>query len=93
VLILEGSVRLRLGERSFEMKAGDYVCFPAGQREGHCLINESDRICRYFVVGERDPNEVCVYTDSNKIMVRALGEIYDKSATRQYFDGEPTDEP
>jgi uncharacterized cupin superfamily protein len=75
------------------MRAGDYACFPAGQRAGHCLINEGDKVCRYVVVGERNPNEVMVYTDTNKVLVRALGrrEIYDRAATRGYWDGETTD--
>ena len=90
VLILEGTVTLRLGDERLPMKAGDYVCFPAGQKVGHCLVNEGDAVCRYLVIGERNPNEVCVYTDSNKVMVRALGELYDKAATRRYFDGEDT---
>lgn len=92
VYILEGSLTLRLGEERHSMKAGDYACFPAGQRAGHCLINESDKVCRYIIVGERNPNEVVVYTDSNKVLVRSLGrrEIYDRAATRTYWDGETT---
>ena len=68
------------------------VVGPAVQRAGHCLINESDKVCRYIIVGERNPNEVVVYTDSNKVLVRSLGrrEIYDRAATRGYWDGEET---
>jgi uncharacterized cupin superfamily protein len=92
VWMLEGVATLRLGDKRYAMKPGDYVCFPAGQREGHCLINESEQPCRYLVIGENNPNEVAVYTDSNKIMVRALGEIYDKGAKREYWDGETVDD-
>ena len=92
VYILEGTLTLRLGAERHAMKAGDYACFPAGQKAGHCLINESDKVCRYIIVGERNPNEVVVYTDSNKVLVRSLGrrEIYDRAATRGYWDGEKT---
>ena len=64
---------------AYAMQAGDYVCFPAGQKAGHCLVNEGVAPCRYVIVGERNPNEVAVYTDSNKVLVRALGRraIYD----------------
>ena len=77
------------------MKAGDYVCFPAGQKAGHCLINDSGAPCRYVIVGERNPNEVAVYTDSNKVLVRALGRraIFDLAARRGYWDGENTGLP
>ena len=92
VYILEGALTVRIGADTHEMKAGDYVCFPAGQKAGHCLINNSGAICRYVIVGERNPNEVVVYTDTNKVLVRALGRraIFDLAATRGYWDGEDT---
>ena len=58
VYILEGALTVRIGAATHEMKAGDYVCFPAGQKAGHCLINNSGAACRYVIVGERNPNEV-----------------------------------
>jgi uncharacterized cupin superfamily protein len=90
VYILEGTLTVRLGAATYEMKAGDYVCFPAGQKAGHCLINNSGATCRYVMVGERNPNEVSVYTDSNKVSVNALGRraIFDLAALRGYWDGE-----
>lgn len=93
--ILEGALTVRLGVRRHPMQAGDYVCFPAGQRAGHCLINEGTAPCRYVLVGERNPNEVVVYTDSNKVLVRGLGRraIYDLAARRGYWDGEDTGLP
>ncbi len=88
VLILEGRCTLRLGEKRIEMKPGDYMAFPAGAKVGHCLVNETDAPCRYVLVGERRPNEVCVYPDSNKIGLRWLDERYDRAAVRDYWDGE-----
>lgn len=92
VFILEGQVTLRLGDGRHSMKAGDYACFPAGQKAGHCLINEVDNVCRYVIIGERRSDEVAVYTDSNKVLVRALGRraLFDLGATRNYWDGEAT---
>jgi uncharacterized cupin superfamily protein len=94
VFILEGRVTLRLGDARHAMKAGDYTCFPAGQAAAHCLINESDSPCRYVIIGERNPNEVVAYPDSNKVLVRALGRaILDLGARRNYWDGEETGLP
>src|SRR5215472_15595110 len=95
VYILEGRLTLRLGADRHEMAAGDYVCFPAGQKAGHCLINNSGATCRYVIVGERNPNEVAVYTDTNKVLVRALGRrtILDLGVRRGYWDGENTGLP
>ena len=92
VFVLEGAMTARIGARTYEMKAGDYVCFPAGQKAGHCLINNSGAVCRYAIVGESNPKEVAVYTDSNKVLVRALGRraIFDIAALRGYWDHENT---
>lgn len=92
VFILEGALTAYVGDAAYAMKAGDYICFPAGAAAGHCLINTSDALCRYVIVGERNPNEVVVYTASNKVLVRALGRraIFDLAAIRTYWDGENT---
>ncbi|MFL6604490.1 MAG: cupin domain-containing protein [Steroidobacteraceae bacterium] len=95
VYILEGMLTVRVGADRYEMKPGDYICFPAGQKAGHCLINNSGATCRYVIVGERNPNEVAIYTDSKKVLVRALGRraIFDLTAKRSYWDGEETGLP
>jgi uncharacterized cupin superfamily protein len=88
LLVLEGECTLRLGEERLRFKAGDYAVFPAGVKTGHCLVNETERPCRYIVIGENNPNESCVYPDSNKVSNRWLGERYDRSAQKDYYAGE-----
>jgi uncharacterized cupin superfamily protein len=86
--LLEGTLSLRLGENTYSLSAGSYVCFPAGQKVGHSIINNGDTIARYLVIGERNPNDVIVYTDSGRVGVRLTGEGYRKSATMEYWEGE-----
>ena len=43
---------LRLGAFNYRMSAGDYVCFPVGQKAGHSLVNDGGAPCRYLVIGE-----------------------------------------
>ncbi len=95
VFILEGALTLRLGDKTYDMKAGDYVCWPAGQKAGHCLINAGDVVCRYVIIGENNRNEVVVYTDSRKVLVRALARraLFDLAALRGYWSGEATGLP
>lgn len=88
LLVLDGECTLRLGEERITFRAGDYAVFPAGDKVGHCLVNETDKTCRYVVIGENNPNESCVYPDSRKVSNRWLGERYDRAATRDYWDGE-----
>ena len=90
-LILEGEVTLLFGEERYAMKAGDYAGFPAGQKIGHSFLNSGPGPCSYLMIGERNPNDVCVYPDSNKVGVNALKireSIFDMSAVRDYLDGE-----
>jgi uncharacterized cupin superfamily protein len=94
IVALEGEATLRLGDERYAIKAGDYVGFPAGQRAGHCLINESDKPFRFIMVGDNSPNEVCVYPDSGKIMIDSLGRLILREAeSLDYMEGERKDEP
>jgi len=90
-LILEGEVTLLLGDECYVMKAGDYVCFPAGQKVGHSFLNSGKGPCSYLMIGENKPSDVRVYPDSNKMDVRLTDTIYDMSGIRDYFDGEKAD--
>ena len=90
LLILEGALTLRLGERTWELSAGHYVCFPAGQKAAHALVNNGSAPCRYLLVGERNPSDVIVYPDSGRVGVRLTGEGYRKSSTMEYWDDQPT---
>lgn len=91
IYVLEGEATLRLGEERHTLKPGMFASFPAGQKLGHCLVNESNETFRFMMIGDHRPDEICVYTDTNKVMVRSLGEIYDKSALRTYWEDENTD--
>ena len=93
IIALEGEATLRLGEERYPVRAGDYVCFPAGQRAGHCLINESDAPFRFIIIGDHEQNEVCVYPDSNKVMTRVLDRAIYRNERLDYWDGEKADEP
>jgi uncharacterized cupin superfamily protein len=91
VYILEGALTLVLGDGSYEMSAGDYVCFPAGQKAGHALVNRGDATCWYLIIGERNPNDVVVFTELGRVSVRLTGEGYRKSATMDYWEGVHTE--
>ena len=89
LFVMEGSLTLRLGDKTYLMSAGSYVVFPAGQKLGHSLTNHTDAVCRYLVLGERNPHDVIVYPDSNRVTVRLSDESYDKAATLTYWEREP----
>jgi uncharacterized cupin superfamily protein len=76
VLILEGELTVRIGKAFHVMKAGDYVRFPAQSPYEHCLFNHTAEVCRYIIIGDNSPDDVCIYPDSNKVGVTALGERF-----------------
>jgi uncharacterized cupin superfamily protein len=94
IIALKGEATLRLGEERYTIRAGDYVGFPAGQRAGHCLVNESGAPFRFIIIGDKQPGDVCVYPDSGKLAVPLLGGAILRDAERlDYWDGERADEP
>lgn len=64
--VIEGAMTLCLGDRKFHLKAGNYVCFPAGKPLAHYLENESAEPCRYLMIGERVDGDEVVYPDEAK---------------------------
>lgn len=94
IVALEGEATLRLGEERYPIKAGDYVCFPAGERLGHCLINETDKPFCFLMIGDNEPNEIGIYPDSNKLMIRNLDRAILRDGERlDYWDDEKADDP
>jgi uncharacterized cupin superfamily protein len=94
IVALDGEATLRLGAERYPLRAGDYVCFPAGEPAGHCLINEGEEPFRFLIIGDHEPSEVCAYPDSNKVLVRALDRaIFREPRRADYWDGERADEP
>lgn len=92
--VLSGRCVLRTSEGRFEMKEGDYVCFPAGTGVAHCFENPFDAPCRLITIGTRDPDEIAVYPDSGKMKLRALDRIVPfTEETLDYWTGERPDEP
>ncbi len=86
VYVLSGAMTLLLGEREYEMRAGDYVCFPAGQKEGHALVNRGTEPCRYLLIGENNANDVSVFPGTGRVGVKLLGEGYDGRRPVGYWE-------
>jgi len=87
VFVLDGEVTLILGSKEYELRAGHYVCFPAGQKVGHALINRGSQNCRYLVIGENNPSDVCVYPETDRVGVRLLKDGFHLSARMDYWEG------
>ena len=86
--ILSGRALLRYGDELTELRAGDCVSCPAGTGVAHQLANPFDTEVVYLAIGAHDPDEVCTYPDTGKVMVRSLERVGWLEKV-EYMAGEP----
>jgi len=68
VMVLEGELVLVTDAGEETLRAGDCAAFKAGDPNGHCLINRSDRNATLLEVGNSDPaHDRCAYNDIDMV--------------------------
>jgi uncharacterized cupin superfamily protein len=87
VFVLEGEVVLRTDEGEQLLTAGSCAGFPAGAKNGHQLVNRSDRPARYLEVGSDHPEDIVEYVDPDVDL--AFGRGPDGHAVFSRRDGTP----
>jgi uncharacterized cupin superfamily protein len=86
--VLSGRGVFRYGEEIQEIRVGDCISCPAGTGVAHQIANPFDQDLVYLAIGMNDPNEVAVYPDTGKIMVRSLHKA-GVLGEQPYMEGEP----
>lgn len=71
VYVVEGTATLLSNAGKTLIPAGTCAGFPAGEPDGHCLVNESDSDVVYLEVGDRTPGDVSTYPDAD-MMARSV---------------------
>src|SRR5262245_22703946 len=84
IYVLAGELVLitDLGEQV--MTPGMCAGFPAGNADGHCLVNRSTQNAVYLEIGDRDPQDDVNYPDDD---LKAIGTPQGRKMTRK--DGTP----
>jgi uncharacterized cupin superfamily protein len=67
IYILSGEVTLVTNAGEQILHSGMAAGFPAGEADGHHLINRSNAVVEYLEVGDRTPNDVANYPDNDLI--------------------------
>jgi uncharacterized cupin superfamily protein len=67
IYILSGEVTLVTNAGEQILHSGMAAGFPAGEADGHHLINRSNAVVEYLEVGDRTPNDVANYPDDDLI--------------------------
>jgi uncharacterized cupin superfamily protein len=63
VMVTMGELILVEDGGETEMRVGDCAAFPAGNQNGHRLINQTDSEARFLVIGTRGSHEIAHYSD------------------------------
>ena len=63
VYVLDGELTLVTDAGEQILGPGMAAGFPAGQPDGHHLVNRSDRPATYLEIGDRQPNDTAQYPD------------------------------
>jgi uncharacterized cupin superfamily protein len=63
VMVLEGELVLKTDAGEQVLSAGMVAGFPAGNGDGHALINRTDEDALFLEVGDRHPEDVVDYPD------------------------------
>jgi uncharacterized cupin superfamily protein len=66
------------------LNLGDCAAFPAGDPNGHHIVNKTDAEARFVVVGTRTPTEICRYSDMDMMVTDT-----ETSSTFTRKDGSP----
>jgi uncharacterized cupin superfamily protein len=84
IYVVEGELTLVTGAGRQKLRAGMAAAFPAGDGDGHQLVNESGRPALYLEIGDRTPGDSVTYTD-----VDLAAEMVDGRWVMSHKDGTP----
>lgn len=73
VMVTEGTCTLVDDRGEHEMQPGDCAAFPAGDANGHHLVNKSGAPAAFLVVGTRTPQETAYYSDLDMMVKTDAG--------------------
>ncbi len=68
VMITQGTCTLIEDTGAYEMAPGDCATFPAGDANGHHLVNRTETPAIFLVVGMRTETEIGYYSDINMMV-------------------------
>ena len=95
LIVLSGAVSLRTAAGWEELREGEVVAFPRGERGAHGYANRGDGLARVLVASEQNAPNVSVYPDTNRVGVfdagrpedRRFGALFDVSDALADYGG------
>jgi uncharacterized cupin superfamily protein len=71
LIVLRGTPTLRAPAGERELREGDVVAFAAGPEGAHKVLNRTDAVVRYLMIGSHTTPDVVEYVDSGRIAATA----------------------
>jgi uncharacterized cupin superfamily protein len=91
LLVLDGTVTVRLPGETREAGAGEVVAFPRGERGAHQLLNRGTERARFIVMSEMNWPDPCVYPDSGKVSTGLVRPGEGEPRRRVFFEATAVD--
>ncbi len=88
IYVLEGELTLITNAGEQILKPGMCAGFPAGEADGHCLVNRTDRDVTYLEVGDRTSGDSVTYPDVDLLAQENAGTFI-----FTHKDGSPYESP
>ena len=93
LIVLQGTVIVRVPDGEHESGAGDTICFPPGPAGAHKVTNNAQAAARVLMFSSAHLPAVAVYPDSDKLGVWTQNKddhalIHRADCNVDYYDGE-----
>jgi uncharacterized cupin superfamily protein/glyoxylase-like metal-dependent hydrolase (beta-lactamase superfamily II) len=85
--VIEGRPAVRTPRGNLQLRPGDFMAFPVGDRGAHQLLNESDADALILLLGMDEEDETVYYPDSRKVLA-GRRRLMMREDRLDYFDGE-----
>lgn len=74
LIVVAGSATLRTRDGERPLEEGDVVHFPVGARGAHQVLNRSESVVRYLMIGAHSTLDAIEYVDEAKVVVYSHAE-------------------
>lgn len=85
--VIEGRPAVRTPRGTLQLRPGDFMAFPVGDRSAHQLLNESDADALVLLLGTDEEDETVYYPESHKVLA-GRRRLMMREDRLDYFDGE-----
>jgi uncharacterized cupin superfamily protein len=73
IYMLDGELTLVTDAGEETLRAGMAATFPAGEADGHMLVNRGDKPATYLEVGTRAADDDVIYSDIDMLLEKRAG--------------------